>query len=235
MSTLFVVRHGQASFGADNYDLLSPLGIKQSRRLGAWLAKKNFHLDAIWAGPLQRQRDTARHLVEGAADEGLQLPEPKILDDLREVSGGSESKRIFSQLAERLLEGELLAASQSVPLAKDASQLEVYELVMQIWASGQIDMGELESFATLEERTRRAFKHIIDQSSHDQRVAVVTSAGPLGVALRLALNLDPAQAVSLNFTAANSGVTELRFHRHDLKLVSFNLVGHLDQEEVTLI
>ena len=34
MGTLYLVRHGQASFGADDYDQLSPLGHQQALRLG---------------------------------------------------------------------------------------------------------------------------------------------------------------------------------------------------------
>ena len=35
--TLLLVRHGQASFGAADYDQLSDRGVEQSRRLGQWL------------------------------------------------------------------------------------------------------------------------------------------------------------------------------------------------------
>ncbi|EPM78754.1 hypothetical protein A249_34210, partial [Pseudomonas syringae pv. actinidiae ICMP 18804] len=38
MGSIYLIRHGQASFGADDYDVLSPVGIRQSRVLGAHLA-----------------------------------------------------------------------------------------------------------------------------------------------------------------------------------------------------
>jgi broad specificity phosphatase PhoE len=40
MGTLYLVRHGQASFGADDYDQLSELGRRQSVRLGEYLRGK---------------------------------------------------------------------------------------------------------------------------------------------------------------------------------------------------
>ena len=40
MSTILLVRHGQASFGAADYDNLSPTGHEQSRVLGAALAAR---------------------------------------------------------------------------------------------------------------------------------------------------------------------------------------------------
>ena len=38
MSAIHLIRHGQASFGADDYDLLSALGERQARLLGESLA-----------------------------------------------------------------------------------------------------------------------------------------------------------------------------------------------------
>ncbi len=40
VSRILLVRHGQASWGADDYDQLSPLGDEQSRVLGAALAAR---------------------------------------------------------------------------------------------------------------------------------------------------------------------------------------------------
>ena len=54
MSNLFVVRHGQASFFAENYDQLSPIGETQSRRLGQYWAERNVTFDAVFCGPCQR-------------------------------------------------------------------------------------------------------------------------------------------------------------------------------------
>ena len=39
MGTIYLVRHGQASLGADNYDQLSALGYRQSHRLGEYFAQ----------------------------------------------------------------------------------------------------------------------------------------------------------------------------------------------------
>ena len=52
MSELYLVRHGQASFGADNYDKLSPLGHKQSYVLGQYFKNKKIAFDRIITGDL---------------------------------------------------------------------------------------------------------------------------------------------------------------------------------------
>ncbi len=63
---LLLIRHGQASFGADDYDKLSPVGEAQSRVLGAWLAAANAPPDLIAIGPRRRHRRTAELCLQAA-------------------------------------------------------------------------------------------------------------------------------------------------------------------------
>ena len=84
MSTLFLVRHGQASFFEENYDRLSPVGEDQARRLGDHLKKRGLVFDEVYAGPRQRHRRTMELVGESYLHSGLDWPEPQILDDLDE-------------------------------------------------------------------------------------------------------------------------------------------------------
>jgi len=233
MTTLLVVRHGQASFGAENYDQLSSLGIKQSRRLGAWLAQRAIRLDAVWCGPLQRQIDTTRHLIGAAQENGLQLPEPEILDGFREIHAPDLVRRILPQLDKEVL----TARAQS--LIQERSTLSTegahFILALDAWAKGLVDVGELESFAAFETRVQRALEHVGDHAAPDKYFAVITSAGPTAIAMRLALGLDPGLTMELGGRIENSSVTQLRFHQRRLKLIAFNSVDHLEREEVTRI
>jgi len=70
MGTLYLVRHGQASFGADDYDNLSPLGHQQSQRLGTYFRERGLQFEAALMGSLKRHRQT----FEGI-QEGLQAPQ----------------------------------------------------------------------------------------------------------------------------------------------------------------
>ena len=69
MGTLYLVRHGQASFGADNYDVLSPLGHQQAVRLGEYFKTKGLVFDAAMTGTLQRQISTFEGICKGMAVE----------------------------------------------------------------------------------------------------------------------------------------------------------------------
>ena len=60
MATIYLIRHGQASFGSDNYDKLSPLGCRQAQVTGEYLRDSGVVFDAVYSGDLERQRETAR-------------------------------------------------------------------------------------------------------------------------------------------------------------------------------
>ena len=49
MSQVLLVRHGQASWGSDDYDVLSDLGERQSRMLGEALAARGVVPDLVVA------------------------------------------------------------------------------------------------------------------------------------------------------------------------------------------
>ena len=75
MSTLWVVRHGQASFFEDDYDRLSALGEEQARRLGALWAKRELKFDQVYCGPRVRHVETARLAGEQLSAAGIPWPE----------------------------------------------------------------------------------------------------------------------------------------------------------------
>jgi broad specificity phosphatase PhoE len=76
MGQLYLIRHGQASFGAEDYDNLSELGHQQAQQLGAYFKQKNLQFDAVITGTLRRHTQTWEGIAQGAGftHEPLQLP-----------------------------------------------------------------------------------------------------------------------------------------------------------------
>ena len=66
MSQVLLVRHGQASWGADDYDVLSGRGVEQSAVLGAALAARGLEPTVLVAGAMRRHHQTAAAAVEAA-------------------------------------------------------------------------------------------------------------------------------------------------------------------------
>src|ERR1043165_750465 len=79
VGTLYLIRHGQASYGEPDYDRLSPRGIEQALAIGRWAARRQ--LGALYAGPLRRQQQTAQYAKEAA---GGALPPAQELPELAE-------------------------------------------------------------------------------------------------------------------------------------------------------
>ncbi len=69
MAVVLLVRHGQASFGADDYDVLSGVGHEQAAVVGRELARRGLRDPLLVCGTLRRQRGTA---------DGLGLGEPAV-------------------------------------------------------------------------------------------------------------------------------------------------------------
>ena len=66
-----MIRHGQASFGADDYDALSDAGHEQARVLGRSLAARGIRPGLVLRGTLRRHAETAA---------GLDLPAQVTID-----------------------------------------------------------------------------------------------------------------------------------------------------------
>ena len=88
MSTIYLVRHGQGSFGTENYDRLSSVGREQVKLLGAHLAESGERIDHVYSGALNRQLETAELLA-------AQLPEspPRTIEPEVQIPGVGPRRR----------------------------------------------------------------------------------------------------------------------------------------------
>ena len=106
MPVVYLIRHGQASFGADDYDVLSPAGHLQGKHAGAELRRRDVRPDQAWSGTLRRQRDTA--LAAGLAVPLREDPRWNEFDHLglvRENGGATGTPREFQLTLDRALRG----------------------------------------------------------------------------------------------------------------------------------
>ena len=75
MAEILLLRHGQASFGSDDYDALSDLGHVQAAINADYLQRSGLAIDAVYSGSLKRQQETAQALVDAYRQAGRPLPE----------------------------------------------------------------------------------------------------------------------------------------------------------------
>jgi broad specificity phosphatase PhoE len=237
VSSLVLVRHGQASLHGDDYDVLSERGAEQSRELGRFWAERE-RFDAIYVGPQRRHRETEAALREGAAERGLELPPAQVLEGLAEMDAasvfGAAMARVSPScpdLRERLASGDLDEVAQTA-LHHMAG---IVAKLIERWAGGEDVAPGMEPFADFEQRVVESLQAVMKAERRGRRVAVITSGGPICLAVRLALKITPERAVGLMTVLANASVSELLFRESQLTLARFNAVDHLPRRLMTRV
>lgn len=220
MSRLLLVRHGQASFGAADYDRLSDLGHDQSRVLGAALAARGVRPDVLLAGEMRRHGETAAGVLAGSGWDA----------DVRLDAGWNE----FDHL-------QVLAVHDRPTTVAGESEKAAFqrwfEEATRRWASGEHDAAYDESFAAFTGRVEAAVAHALDGLPRSGTAVVLTSGGPVAWACA-ALLADGRQArtdlwLRLNPVSVNTGTSTVVRGARGTTLVSFNAHDHLSPELIT--
>ena len=215
MGTLYLVRHGQASFGAADYDQLSELGQRQSRRLGEYFAGRGIHFDGLIAGTLRRHKQTLAGILEGMnrggehlAWEGLNEYDSQAL--IATVHPGELPKPDSPELYRHHFR-----------LLRDA---------MGRWMAGETRPAGMPSYAEFVTGVTSALDHV-RANHYGQNVLVVTSGGPIATAVGAVLGTKPEATIDLNLRIRNTAITEFAFTPKRHSLVTFNAIPHLDAQE----
>jgi broad specificity phosphatase PhoE len=213
VGAILLVRHGQASFGNADYDVLSPSGERQSRRLGAALAARGIRPASVISGSLRRQRASAIALV-GQAEWSLEVSVDAAWDEF-ELSG---------------LVPPTSAGQQ--PRDREAFQ-DALEAGMHRWAGTVGAPVTGMSFAAFAARAESALRTAAEQQPRGATTLVVTSAGVIGWLAASLLGAGVEQWIRLNRVCVNTGVTTLISGRRGISLVAFNDHSHLGPQEIT--
>ena len=214
MGTLYLVRHGQASFGAADYDQLSPLGSRQCQALGAYLAARGLRFDAVLRGSLRRQVQSLAALTDGHGE----LPQAQEWPGLNEYDSAA-----------------LLQAFQPGPLpAHDTPEgyrqhFRILREALLAWMAGSIRPVGMPSYAAWVAGIIAALDHVRGHCSGN--VLLVSSGGPIATAVAQVLGAPPAASIELNLRIRNSAVTEFAYTPKRHSLVVFNHLPHLQQPE----
>jgi broad specificity phosphatase PhoE len=227
VSTLWLVRHAQASFLESDYDRLSPLGHEQARQLGEHWAAQGVVLDAIYAGPRRRQIHTAELVREAMAGSA---PEIVVLEELDEYRADEIAATHLPALLGRYQElGAIVAESQSSGDRKARGRAfdRVLQRVLESWAQGEIDDSAIESFAAFRARLDRALRLMTEGDARGRRVAAFSSGGAIGCLVASIVRADAAVALELGYNVHNASVSEIVWSGARRSLRSFNVLSHL--------
>lgn len=213
MATLFLVRHGQASFGAANYDCLSETGRQQARWLGEYFRDRGIGLKRIVAGTLVRQQDTASEILSAMGIAGSSMESHPGLNEYdgealyRSYTGGADHR-----------------AHQN---GDYHDYWRTFRSAYHAWTQDALaDMPE--SWAEFGARINGALTQACEGTSREDAILVVSSGGAIGRAAADLLGAPAQTAIELNLQFRNTAFCEIIVGRDTRRLLSFNSVPHLE-------
>lgn len=214
MGTLYLVRHGQASFGADNYDQLSELGIRQCAQLGAWMAERGLRFDGVLRGTLARQRQSLEAI--GGTLPGL--PVAIEWPGLNEYDSHAVVRAVHAG---------------ALPVATDAEGYRQHFRLLREglarWMDGTAQPEGMPNWRDFVAGVAGALDHV--RTRFDGNVLMVSSGGPIATAVAHVLDAPAKSVIELNMRIRNSALTEFAFTPKRHMLVSYNTLPHLDHAD----
>ncbi len=216
MTTIYLVRHGQASFGAESYDKLSPNGEQQAKILGQYFDDILKESPYVVAGSMQRHQQTAKISLAEC------FPESEIVT----IPAWNEfnHQQVFAQYEPRFNQPELLKADVAQHANPRAYLSKIFEGAIERWTGGDYHHEYEESWPEFKARVENGLQHLCDELANTQpRYAVVfTSGGVISVAVGKLLGLSPEKTFALNWAIANTSLTTLRLVGNEAQLLSLN-------------
>jgi broad specificity phosphatase PhoE len=223
MIELYLIRHGQASFGQPAYDRLSATGERQAELLGRHFYKNGTRFDAVYSGALRRHVQTATIAMQQMNGNGA--PDIKIDADFNEFDNSDRMmNRLFS-----VIQDDPDLADQMKRIHTDHGAIRrIFDIAEKAEMMPVDESERLHLAQQFRDRIAGAIENLLNQVGDNKKVAVFTSGGPTAVALRQTLDTSREQTIRLGWELRNTSITVLRYDQKRLWLVLFNCVAHLE-------
>ena len=227
MSEVYFIRHGQASFGEDNYDRLSPLGVRQAQCLAKHLARTGKTFDAVYFGEMERQQNTAREFLNHYSSMGLSVIPPVVSRAFNEY----DSFTVWHALIPEMLEDEPSIAKELEKLPADQKAFQrIFRPLMTRWISGNYQADNIPRWDDFTRRVKQGTEELMALHRGNKRLAVFTSGGPISVAVQISLGLSDSKALEISWQLLNASITRIKYNHRGMMLAGFNEVTHLELE-----
>jgi broad specificity phosphatase PhoE len=233
MSRVVLVRHAQASFLEPKYDKLCATGEVQARLLGEYWGRRGVLFSRACCGPRVRHVQTARMVEEAYRRLGREFPEAVVMNEFDEYRAEAVLKLGLPQVLEE--SQGIRHLHQAFEHTKDPDERnrsfqQMFEAVIGMWVSGKLVIDGVESWQDFCARVDRGIATIANSTTPAGDSVVFTSGGPIGVAMRRALNLSDVPTLQLTWMSRNASFTEFLSSGGRFTLSTFNAHPHLEDE-----
>ena len=217
MGAVYLLRHGQASFGAADYDVLSAQGSQQSKTAGRELARRSARLAGAYSGTLSRQRETSRAALAECAPGTVAAEDPRFDEyDFGEIVACHGPAGDVDRTDPRQFQ-----------YALDTALLE--------WIAAGDDSTCIRTWPEFRDGARAALDEVVGTLGKGEQALVTTSGGVIAALCVTLLGAPDAAMPALNRVVVNAGLTKLVSGRSGTSLLSFNEHGHFDGEGASLL
>jgi broad specificity phosphatase PhoE len=220
--TVLLVRHGQASLGAADYDVLSDLGRRQAEIVAASLAERGYRPARLLTGTMRRQRETA------AAFAVLDAPEPELEPRWDEF----DPDDVLTHHSDSAL--RLQADEAGEPLTNRGFQA-VLEPALAEWVAHAERSPTAQTWPQFSGAGTAALTDLAAELRPGETAVVVTSGGVIAAAVGTLLGAPAEVFAALNRVLVNTSVTKLAIGSSGTNVVSFNDHSHLEAPDRALI
>ncbi len=216
MALIVLVRHGQASWGAADYDVLSELGHAQARTLGdAWHAA-DFKPTRIVSGRMRRHVETAEQIRAGLGD----APQIEHVDGLEEF----DHVDVFA---------ESVGEDGSLPPLDEKAMEHMFTDGLRRWISADGSRTYREAYAEFRDRVRGAFESVRCSLDANDKIVITTSGGVIAAVVCDLLGVVGERWPTLAAPIVNTGTSKILVRRDEPALISFNEHAHLATDDIT--
>ena len=226
MASVYLIRHGQASFGQENYDQLSELGQQQATHLGQVLARRLPKFDGVCLGTMLRHRQTANNCLNGF-EQAFEQADPIFDEGWNEY----DHQDILRQYRPEFITSKSMMSY----IAKQANPKKAFEEnfngAIDRWIAGQHDHQYTESWTGFTTRVHRALQSTLANNFDKKRIAVFTSGGPISLVTQHLLGVPEEKIMQMNWTLLNCGVTKVVAAGPRLFVASLNEHTHSEGAE----
>ncbi len=227
MSEIYMIRHGQASFGEKNYDRLSPMGIVQAEIVARHWVGIGRKIDAIYVGSMKRQIDTAEALVSSYKDKRMYVPEIILDESFDEYDSAS----VFEAQLPGMIEENPSISEKLIDIYKDKRTFQLlFEEAMNRWVSGACGIPGAVTWNGFKDRVLSGVDRIMQIQGAKKTLAVFTSGGPISVVVQGALGLTDKSAMAQSWQIMNASISRFKYNAKGLALAGFNDITHLELE-----
>jgi broad specificity phosphatase PhoE len=221
VSTLTLVRHGQAETFQRELSELTEVGQAQATMLAAYWLRHGAAFDEVYSGELPRQMGTEQIVANAFRSSGQPWPEAR-----RDAAWNEyDASGILLRRAAKFAALEELHSNREAYRAFQR----MFEARMTDWLEGTIDGDGYEPWPAFRDRMSAAIRRIMDGPA-SRRVVVFTSGGPIGFAVHFALRAPAKSFLDVNWRVRNASVSEFIFDRERFTLDSFNGIPHLVED-----